>query len=199
VEDPNGVHKGRLPDNLNALMELAGVGRKTALLLDCEFWGSFAGVATDTHVEQGTIGFGMVAQEAGCPKLTPMHIESSLREWVDHHRLPEVNKIFGSFAQVFTNELLTVRTQDQRNMVKEVMAAMGEYLHKPHHIELLWCAVVTIRTHYRAVAKKKEENTKLKALRESKKAEELEKQKEVATTLARLAADEGGHYHNYIN
>jgi endonuclease-3 len=45
-------HQGELPREIDALLELPGVGRKTAKVVLGEAWGITAGIAVDTHVRR---------------------------------------------------------------------------------------------------------------------------------------------------
>ena len=140
-------HDGIMPSDFESLMNLAGAGRKTSLLMTTEIFGFFNGIPSDKHVHAGTQAYGLVWWDPNGKHFSPEQAEASLREWVPHHKLPSVNKIMGSFAQLFTNTLKspTAATVD---LQESVMEAMTDYLHKKIHIEMMWCAIAALRRHY---------------------------------------------------
>ena len=65
-------HDGEVPQTLTALVELPGVGRKTANVILGVLWGKAEGVVVDTHVQR-------IAQRLGWSAHTkPEHIELDL-------------------------------------------------------------------------------------------------------------------------
>jgi endonuclease-3 len=82
------LHKGRVPQTLEELVELPGVGRKTANVVLGTAYGIASGVVVDTHVSR-------IAHRLGLTKHTdPVKIERDLmtqlpqREWVNFsHRM----------------------------------------------------------------------------------------------------------------
>ncbi len=63
---------GRVPDDLDALVTLPGVGRKTASVVLAEVWGRPA-IAVDTHVRRVTRRLGLTEEE------DPVRIERDLK------------------------------------------------------------------------------------------------------------------------
>jgi endonuclease-3 len=69
-------HSGKVPDTMEALIELGGVGRKTANVVLGNAFGKNVGVVVDTHVTR-------LAQRLGLTKHTdPMKIEQDLMQLV---------------------------------------------------------------------------------------------------------------------
>ena len=52
-------HEGQVPDNLDALVKLPGVGRKTANVVLGEIWNQPEGVVVDTHVSRIALKLGL--------------------------------------------------------------------------------------------------------------------------------------------
>ncbi len=52
-------HEGKLPDNMEELVKLPGVGRKTANVLLGNIYGKTEGIAVDTHVKRLSLLFGL--------------------------------------------------------------------------------------------------------------------------------------------
>lgn len=82
------VHGGELPQTLEELIELPGVGRKTANVLLGTSFGLASGIVVDTHVKRITRLLGLTAS------LSPEQIEQDLinliprKEWINFsHRL----------------------------------------------------------------------------------------------------------------
>jgi endonuclease-3 len=83
-------HGGHVPSTLNALVELPGVGRKTANVVMGNAFGVASGVVVDTHVKRLAYRLGLTDHR------DPKRIETDLianvprRQWVDlSHRLIE--------------------------------------------------------------------------------------------------------------
>ncbi len=81
-------HQGEVPDDLEALQRLPGVGRKTANVVLGVWFGKAVGVVVDTHVRRISTLLGLTQQK------TPEKIEQDLmrllpqQEWIDFsHRL----------------------------------------------------------------------------------------------------------------
>ena len=81
-------HQGRVPQDLEALVELAGVGRKTANVVLGTAFGIPTGVVVDTHVGRLSRRLGLTRQK------DPVKVERDLmrmlpkREWIDFsHRM----------------------------------------------------------------------------------------------------------------
>ncbi|MBI4393256.1 MAG: endonuclease III [Euryarchaeota archaeon] len=71
-----GVHGGRVPDELSALVELPGVGRKTAAVLLWNAFGKTEAIAVDTHAGRLSRRLGLTR------KSTPEKIERDLLKTV---------------------------------------------------------------------------------------------------------------------
>lgn len=76
-------YDGEIPQGMDELTELAGVGRKTANVVRGEVWGLADGITVDTHVRRITNLIGLVKNE------DPIKIEKELmkivpkKSWID--------------------------------------------------------------------------------------------------------------------
>lgn len=76
-------YNGEVPQDMDKLTELAGVGRKTANVVRGEIWGLADGITVDTHVRRITNLIGLVNNE------DPLKIERELmkivpkKSWID--------------------------------------------------------------------------------------------------------------------
>ena len=76
-------YDGEIPQGMDELTELAGVGRKTANVVRGEVWGLADGITVDTHVRRITNLIGLVKNE------DPIKIERELmkivpkKSWID--------------------------------------------------------------------------------------------------------------------
>lgn len=87
-------HDGRVPATMTELVELAGVGRKTA---SCVLWYAFGipAMAVDTHVYR-------IARRLGWAKgATPERVESELKAYLPEALWGEVNRVFVRFGREF--------------------------------------------------------------------------------------------------
>jgi len=85
-------HKSRVPDSIDELLTLRGVGRKTANLVVTLGYGK-PGICVDTHVHRITNRWGLV--QTGSPKET----EFALRETVPVRYWKELNGNLVAFGQ----------------------------------------------------------------------------------------------------
>ncbi|MCF8037774.1 MAG: endonuclease III [Desulfohalobiaceae bacterium] len=85
-------HQGRVPDTLEELLQLPGVGRKTANLVLIEGFKK-PGLCVDTHVHRINNRVGYVATR------TPEETEFALREKLDRRYWREYNKLLVAFGQ----------------------------------------------------------------------------------------------------
>ncbi|MCF8104135.1 MAG: endonuclease III [Desulfohalobiaceae bacterium] len=85
-------HQGRVPDTLEELLRLPGVGRKTANLVLIEGFGK-PGLCVDTHVHRISNRIGYVATR------TPEETEFALRKKLDRRYWREYNKLLVAFGQ----------------------------------------------------------------------------------------------------
>ena len=138
-------HKKILPCDFESLLKLPGVARKTIILQQNEAFGLFTGIGADVHVMETCAALEFVDAAPGCPNLSPEIAEASLREWVDRRHYKDVNKIVGSFAQLFTRSLSSSR---DRPLAAKVAKASTDFIHSPYHVSLLWFMVSRIRSHY---------------------------------------------------
>lgn len=76
-------YNGKIPQDMDSLTELAGVGRKTANVVRGEIWGLADGITVDTHVRRITNLIGLVKND------DPIKIERELmkivpkKSWID--------------------------------------------------------------------------------------------------------------------
>lgn len=85
-------HDGRVPDSIDELLQLKGVGRKTANLTLILGYGK-PGICVDTHVHRIANRWGYVST------LTPDATESALREKLPKQFWKEINGLLVSFGQ----------------------------------------------------------------------------------------------------
>jgi len=85
-------HGGRVPDRLEDLLVLPGVGRKTANLVVTEAFGK-PGICVDTHVHRITNRWGYVRTR------TPDETEQALRAVLPRRYWLEVNRLLVTFGQ----------------------------------------------------------------------------------------------------
>ncbi|MHB9027331.1 MAG: endonuclease III domain-containing protein [Candidatus Latescibacterota bacterium] len=83
---------GRVPDTLEELLSLNGVGRKTANLVLIDAFGK-EGICVDTHVHRITNRWGYVSTR------TPDETEFALREKLPKQYWMEINKLLVPFGQ----------------------------------------------------------------------------------------------------
>lgn len=83
---------GKVPDDLDTLLELPGVGRKTANLVLTLGYGK-PGICVDTHVHRISNRFGYVETKA------PDHTEMALREKLPSEWWIPINDILVAFGQ----------------------------------------------------------------------------------------------------
>ena len=85
-------HGGRVPDEIDALLTLKGVGRKTANLVVTEAYRK-PGICVDTHVHRISNRWGLVKTR------TPDKTETALREILPRRYWLEYNGILVAFGQ----------------------------------------------------------------------------------------------------
>lgn len=84
VEDFNG----KLPDNIDDLQKLAGIGRKSANIIMLEGFGKAVGIAIDTHAKR-------VSNRIGLSKESdPNKIEQDLLNLYDQKHYADINHLF---------------------------------------------------------------------------------------------------------
>lgn len=87
---------GRVPDEIDALLTLPGVGRKTANLVVAEGYEK-PGICVDTHVHRITNRWGYVKTK------TPEDTEMALRKKLPPAHWPHINKYLVAFGQTICN------------------------------------------------------------------------------------------------
>jgi len=85
-------HGGKVPDTMEALLALKGVGRKTANLVLTIGFGK-AGICVDTHVHRISNRLGIVETR------TPEHTESALRQVLPRRHWIPYNDLLVTFGQ----------------------------------------------------------------------------------------------------
>ena len=86
-------HGGKVPDTMEELVRLPGVGRKTASIILAVAFGKLEGIAVDTHVFR-------VARRLGLSQgRTPQRVERDLMEAVPRRKWGELNPLLISFGR----------------------------------------------------------------------------------------------------
>ena len=79
---------GEVPKDMDSLLTLAGVGRKSANVILLEVFGIANGIAVDTHCKRISNRIGL------SNKTDPSKIEQDLLKQIDHKYLKDVNHLF---------------------------------------------------------------------------------------------------------
>jgi endonuclease-3 len=85
------LHGGNVPDTMEALVALHGVGRKTANVVLGNAFGKNEGIVVDTHVQRLSLRLGLTKQtdpvriEAGLMKLVPQDRWAIFSHWLIWH------------------------------------------------------------------------------------------------------------------
>jgi endonuclease III len=91
----------------------------------------FGGIlGTYKQMMEGSLAYEFLIQQAK-PVMTTEHAEAALREWIGQKDYKDVNKILGSFAQIFTQDMKTAKTQEAHSQCFKVVRALCECVHKP--------------------------------------------------------------------
>lgn len=86
-------YKGRVPDKMEELLKLKGVGRKTAGIVMCYGHNKIVSIPTDSHVHQ-------IANRLGWVKTkTPEQTEQELMKIVPRNYWYDLNDVFVSYGQ----------------------------------------------------------------------------------------------------
>jgi len=80
------MHGGEVPSDMNALLELPGVGRKTANVMQAVAFGRTA-MAVDTHVYRVSHRLGLVPRTAN----TPLKVEKQLMKYIPEADVPRAH------------------------------------------------------------------------------------------------------------
>ena len=89
-------YKDDIPDNVEELCDLPGVGPKMAYLVMNIAWKKQTGIGVDTHVHRIVARLGWTD-----PKIckTPEHTRKSLEEWLPEDKWTEINWLLVGFGQ----------------------------------------------------------------------------------------------------
>lgn len=79
---------GKVPQNMNDLISLAGVGRKSANVIMLEVFGNAVGIAVDTHCKRISNRIGLSNEK------DPSKIEQDLLKQIDPKDYKDVNHLF---------------------------------------------------------------------------------------------------------
>ena len=79
-------HEGKVPSDMNALLDLPGVGRKTANVIRSVAFGESA-LAVDTHVYRVAHRLGLVSRRAN----TPYKVEQELVKYIPKEDIPDAH------------------------------------------------------------------------------------------------------------
>ncbi len=79
-------HGGEVPSDMNALLDLPGVGRKTANVIQAVAFGQSA-MAVDTHVFRVSHRLGLVSKADN----TPFKVEQALMKHIPHEDVPRAH------------------------------------------------------------------------------------------------------------
>ena len=79
-------HEGEVPSDMNQLLDLPGVGRKTANVIQSVAFGKST-LAVDTHVYRVAHRLGMVTQRAN----TPYKVEMELMKYIPEEEIPRAH------------------------------------------------------------------------------------------------------------
>ena len=79
---------GTVPSNMDSLLTLAGVGRKSANVIQLEVFGIANGIAVDTHCKRLSNRIGLSSEKE------PLKIEIDLLDQIDPKNLKDVNHLF---------------------------------------------------------------------------------------------------------
>jgi endonuclease III len=175
-------HNGIVPCDFEVLTKMKNVKRKSAMLLLTEVYGQFLGITSDVHVRMAALIYEYMRSQEGAKQVDAEIAESAMRMWMFQRHFPRANKIYGSFAQLFTNTLRNP-TKDKAEIINAVFEAMDEVLWNQKQITMLWSAIRACRTGYQ---KKRVENARKKRER----VEKLKKKEEQARKKARLEQSE---------
>ena len=138
-----------VPTTVDELKTLPGVGPKTAILVMNEAYGLYAGIGTDKHVCYGADALGLFGLTFGLTRAKPDHVETSLCTWISRDRAKDINKTFGSFAQLLTQQLATI-WKDNVGQLKVVLQAIYTRFSSPYELELKWFLIGRLRAYYQA-------------------------------------------------
>ncbi|KAK3119912.1 hypothetical protein QOZ80_9AG0677650 [Eleusine coracana subsp. coracana] len=97
---------GDIPDSLNELLALRGVGPKIAHLVMTIAWKNTQGICVDTHVHRISNRLGWVFQEGTKQKTTtPEQTRMSLEKWLPKDEWEPINPLLVGFGQTICTPL----------------------------------------------------------------------------------------------
>ncbi|KAL4710288.1 hypothetical protein ACJJTC_011542 [Scirpophaga incertulas] len=89
------IYKGDIPDSVEKLCQLSGVGPKMAHICMKVAWNKVTGIGVDTHVHRISNRIGWVKETTGTPEDT----RKSLQNWLPFELWSEVNHLMVGFGQ----------------------------------------------------------------------------------------------------
>ncbi|KAK8930856.1 hypothetical protein KSP39_PZI016118 [Platanthera zijinensis] len=99
-------YDGDIPDSLNALLSLPGIGPKMAYLVLNVAWNNVQGICVDTHVHRISNRLGWVAQPGGVQKTrSPEETRISLQKWLPKEEWDPINPLLVGFGQTVCTPL----------------------------------------------------------------------------------------------
>ncbi|OGM25081.1 hypothetical protein A2962_02135 [Candidatus Woesebacteria bacterium RIFCSPLOWO2_01_FULL_39_61] len=107
----NNKYKSEIPDSLEELIKLPGVGRKTANLVLNRAFGKPA-IAVDTHVHKISNLLGWVKTKM------PEQTERELVKILPKKYWPEINRLFVSVGRRFTSRKKLIEFLKENNLIK---------------------------------------------------------------------------------
>jgi len=94
-------HDGRIPDTMDGLLALPGVGPKMALIVLRVAFGKVEGISVDTHVHRIANQLGWTGE---APTKTPEKTRAALEAWMPSDIWPDVNLLLVGFGQEIQTE-----------------------------------------------------------------------------------------------
>jgi hypothetical protein len=123
-----------------------------------EALGQFVGIGTDIHVIETVKSLDMIVLSDQKQNINAFHAEAALQTWVPKHMFPVINKIFGSFSQLFTQNIPARANsigEEDITYIRSVCKAASN-IRERYHVSLLFCMLHSTRRRYRY---KKDENS----------------------------------------
>lgn len=99
-------YEGDIPDSLDGLLSLPGVGPKMAHLVMIIGWNNIQGICVDTHVHRISNRLGWVSRAGTKEKtLTPEETRVSLQRWLPKEEWAPINPLLVGFGQTVCTPL----------------------------------------------------------------------------------------------
>ena len=125
-------HGGRVPDTMEDLLTLPGVGPKMSLILLNVVYGKVEGISVDTHVHRISNQLGWVGSSG--PTKTPEHTRKAIESWMPRDIWHEVNVVLVGFGQEIQTEraklLRKAMQSSQPQEAARILATCGLDVHK---------------------------------------------------------------------